>query len=236
MNEIKIGVVEDEMIIAKSIVSTLLALNYKVMEPAANYREAIEMVDAAHPDLLLLDINLGGQKDGIDVAMYARENCSLPIIFLTANSDKETIQRAKMAKPNAYLLKPFTKEDLYAAIEIAIINFQDSKQPKINQSPTILFKDGHNFVSVELNKITFIESESNYLKIHIENERTVMIRSTLTEVQKLLPAQHFTLIRRGVIVNNRYVKKIAFDNIELLSFTFKITAAAKKELLAKLNT
>jgi len=235
MKEIKIGVVEDEMIIAKSIVSTLLALQYKVVEPAANYKEAIEMIDAAQPDLLLLDINLGGKKDGVDVAMYARENCVLPIIFLTANSDKETVQRAKLAKPDAYLVKPFNKEDLYAAIEIAINNFQDNRQPEINRSPTILFKNGHDFVSVELGKITFIESETNYLKIHIENERAIMIRSTLTEVQKMLPAQHFTQIRRGVIVNHRYVKKIGFNTVELLSFTFKITPAAKKELLAKLN-
>ena len=236
MNEIKIGVVEDEMIIAKSIVSTLLALQYKVSEPACNYKEAIEMINAEQPGLLLLDINLGGQKDGIDVAMYARENCSLPIIFLTANSDKETIQRAKLAKPNAYLVKPFNKEDLFASIEIAINNYQDNKQPEINQSPSILFKDGHDFVSVDWNKITYIESETNYLKIHIENERTVITRSTLTEMQKLLPSQHFTQIRRGTIVNHRYVKKIAFDSIELLSFTLKITPAAKKELLAKLNT
>jgi DNA-binding LytR/AlgR family response regulator len=235
MKEITIGVVEDEMIIAKSIVSTLLALEYKVIEPAANYKEAIEMIDAAQPDLLLLDINLGGQKDGIDVAMYARENCALPIIFLTANSDKETIQRAKRAKPDAYLVKPFNKEDLYASIEIALNNFEDNKPVEMNQSPTILFKNGHDFVSVEWSKITFIQSETNYLKIHIENERPIMIRSTLTEVQKILPAQHFTPIRRGVIVNHRYVKKIAFNSIELLSFTFKITPAAKKELLAKMN-
>ena len=235
MPEIKIGVVEDEMIIAKSIVSTLLALQYEVIEPAANYREAIEMIDTAHPDLLLLDINLGGQKDGIDVAMYARENCSLPIIFLTANSDKETIQRAKAAKPNAYLVKPFNKEDLYASIEIAINNFQDSQQES-KQKNTILLKNGHEFVSVDLSKIIFIESETNYIKVHIENERAVMVRSTLTEVEKILPPQHFTHIRRGVVVNHRYIKKIAFDSIQLLSFTFKITPAAKKELLAKLNT
>ena len=235
MPEIKIGVVEDEMIIAKSIVSTLLALQYKVIEPAANYREAIEMIDAAHPDLLLLDINLGGQKDGIDVAMYARENYSLPIIFLTANSDKETIQRAKAAKPNAYLVKPFNKEDLYASIEIAINNFQDNQQES-NQKNTILLKNGLEFVSVDLSKIIFIESETNYIKVHIENERAVMVRSTLTEVEKILPPQHFTHIRRGVVVNHRYIKKIAFDSIQLLSFTFKITPAAKKELLAKLNT
>ncbi len=236
MNEIKIGVVEDEMIIAKSIVSTLLALHYKVSEPASNYKEAIDMIEAEQPDLLLLDINLGGQKDGIDVAMYARQNCSLPIIFLTANSDKDTIQRAKVVKPDAYLVKPFNKEDLYAAIEIAINNFQVNNQPEETQSPTILFKDGHDFVSVDWSKITFIESETNYLKIHIENERTVVTRSTLTEMQKMLPSQHFTLIKRGTIVNHRYVKKIGFDSIQLLSFTLKITPAAKKELLAKLNT
>ncbi|MEO6949599.1 MAG: response regulator [Ginsengibacter sp.] len=235
MKEIRIGVVEDEMIIAKSIVSTLLALQYKVLAPASNYKEAIEMIDSSKPDLLLLDINLGGKKDGIDVAMYTREKCSLPIIFLTANSDKETIQRAKAVKPNAYLVKPFNKEDLYASIEIAINNFQENNQQEINHSPTILFKEGHDFVSVELSKIIFIESETNYLKVHIENERTLLIRSTLAEAQKMLPSQHFTLIRRGVIVNHRYIKKIAFDSVHVSAFTFKMTPAAKKELLAKLN-
>ena len=235
MGAIKIGLVEDEMIIAKSIVSTLQALQYQVIEPAASYKEALVMIDTLKPDLLLLDINLGGKKDGIDVALYARENCSLPIIFLTANSDKETIQRAKEVKPNAYLVKPFNKEDLYASIEIAINNFQYNQQQEINQNPTILFKEGHDFVTVELNKIMFIESETNYLKVYIENKRTVLIRSTITDVLKMLPSQHFTLIKRGIIINHKYIKKIAFDSVELLSVSFKMAPANKKELLTKLN-
>ena len=114
----KIGLVEDELVIAMTITSTLKKLNYQVSKPASNYAQAIEMIERDRPDLLLLDINLGGQKDGIDVAAYTRANHHIPIIFLTAHSDTATVQRAKLVKPNAYLLKPFTKDDLFAALEI----------------------------------------------------------------------------------------------------------------------
>jgi response regulator of citrate/malate metabolism len=84
-------------------------LNYTVANTASNYKAAIEMIEKEDLQLLLLDINLGGQKDGIDIATYVRTHYTLPIIFLTANSDIATVQRAKTVKPNAYLLKPFTK-------------------------------------------------------------------------------------------------------------------------------
>src|SRR5215217_4281149 len=126
MTVLKIGVVEDELVIARTILNTLDELGYAHCGPAINYTEAIEMIETEKPDLLLLDIQLSGRKDGFDVAGKLNESHKLPFIFLTANSDIETIDRAKSVKPHAYIVKPFTKEELYAAIEIAFNNFTNT--------------------------------------------------------------------------------------------------------------
>src|SRR5919202_6006521 len=123
MSLLKIGIVEDELVIARTVLSTLDDLGYSHCGPAINYTEAMEMLEQNKPDLLLLDILLSGKKDGVDVAQKLNELYHLPFIFLTANSDGETIDRAKKVKPHAYIVKPFTKEELYAAIEIAFSNF-----------------------------------------------------------------------------------------------------------------
>ena len=91
MTTIKIGVVEDEMIIAATIVSTLKKLNYEVVNTASNYNAAIDMIEKEELQLLLLDINLGGQKDGIDSATYVRSHYELPIIFFP-NGNPQVLQ------------------------------------------------------------------------------------------------------------------------------------------------
>src|SRR3984885_8608429 len=123
MSVLNIGIVEDELVIARTILSTLDELGYSHCGPAINYTEAMEMLEHQRPDLLLLDIQLAGKKDGIDVAQKLNELYQVPFIFLTANSDAETIDRAKKVRPHAYIVKPFTKEELFAAIEIAFSNF-----------------------------------------------------------------------------------------------------------------
>src|SRR5215831_19490115 len=130
MSILKIGIVEDELVIARTIITTLDELGYTHCGPAINYTEAIEMLEQNKPDLLLLDIQLSGKKDGIDVAEKLNALHRIPFIFLTANSDGETIDRAKKVKPHAYIVKPFTKEELFAAIEIAFSNFSESQRPE----------------------------------------------------------------------------------------------------------
>jgi DNA-binding LytR/AlgR family response regulator len=231
---IKIGVVEDEMIIAASIVSTLKKLNYAVASSASNYQEAIEMIEKEQPQLLLLDINLGGRKDGIDVAEYVRAHHQLPIIFLTANSDTATVQRAKTVKPNAYLLKPFTKDDLYSAIEIAFSNFQGSND-SIIQKESIILKTGYDYINLKFSDIVFMESNDNYVSIHLASGKPSIIRSTLSEMLQKLPSSSFTRISRSVIINHAFIKKIETDQITVSETTFSITAKSKQELLDKLK-
>ncbi len=122
----KIGVVEDEMIIAESICLTLRKLNYEVVGPALNCDDAIKMLADDTPDLIILDLNLNDVRDGIELGDFVNKHYGIPIVILTANSDIQTIERAKPMRPAAYLVKPFKKEELLSSIEIALSNHQRS--------------------------------------------------------------------------------------------------------------
>jgi len=122
----KIGVVENEMIIAESICLTLRKLNYEVVGPALNCDDAIHMLADDTPDLIILDRNLNDVRDGIELGDFVNKHYGIPIVILTANSDIQTIERAKPMRPAAYLVKPFKKEELLSSIEIALSNHQRS--------------------------------------------------------------------------------------------------------------
>ncbi len=227
MNEIRIGIVEDEMIITDVLAITLRKLGYNVSFTALNYTTAIKMIDTERPDIALLDINLGGQKDGIDVARYIREKYAMRIIFLTANSDVATIQRAKEVKPNAYLVKPFSKDHLYAAIEIAV-----ASQPEaVSSSESILVKDGYHYVKVFLNEIKFISSDQNYVTLHLQEAKRVMVRSTLSDMHDRLNNQAFIKVNRGHVININYVTKIEKDNAFIDEKSFVVNKAQRDALV-----
>ncbi|MBD0333107.1 MAG: response regulator, partial [Chitinophagaceae bacterium] len=186
MSILKIGIVEDELVIARTIVSTLDELGYSHCGPAINYTEAMEMLEQNKPDLLLLDILLAGKKDGVDVAQKLNELYPIPFIFLTANSDAETIERAKKVKPHAYIVKPFSKEELFAAIEIAVSNFASSNSyatsTRFASSPAkdyMFVRDGYVFRKIYFDELLYLESDANYITLHLKSGKKVMVRSTL---------------------------------------------------------
>jgi DNA-binding NarL/FixJ family response regulator len=127
MKKIKVGIVADEMMIAETLSLSLKKLGYLPSVPALSYESAIRMLEEDRPDIVLLDINLNDEFDGVDLAHYINANFSMPIIFLTANSDRNTIERSKQTRPNAFLVKPFSNEDLYTAIEISLFNHENRK-------------------------------------------------------------------------------------------------------------
>lgn len=120
MSPIKILIVEDEMIIAEDMADALVNLGYEITGIVGAGNQAIEQAATTHPDIVLMDINLQGEIDGVDAAERIRINQQIPVVFLTAYADQQTIERAKATEPFAYLLKPFQDRELKTTIEIAI--------------------------------------------------------------------------------------------------------------------
>lgn len=120
MLNVKILIVEDEEIVAFDIESTLHNLGYEVCAVVASGEEAIASACTNLPNLVLMDIKLKGTMDGIEAAAEIHKLGNIPIIYLTAYGDKNTLERAKITEPFGYLVKPFEEKELYTAIEIAL--------------------------------------------------------------------------------------------------------------------
>ncbi|HYF50488.1 MAG TPA: response regulator [Planctomycetota bacterium] len=116
----RILVVEDEMIVALDIEETLRRLGYSVAAVVSTGEEAVRKADELKPDVVLMDIQLKGSMDGIEAARRIAEKKPVPVVFLTAYADTNTISRAKLAFPYGYILKPFEERELYSALEVAI--------------------------------------------------------------------------------------------------------------------
>lgn len=116
----KLLVVEDEGIIAKDIHHRLGRMGYDVLIPVSTGIAAIQTTEENRPDLILMDIVLKGDMDGIEAVSQIRERFDIPVIYLTANSDSRTVERAKVTRPHGFLLKPFKDVDAQICIEMAL--------------------------------------------------------------------------------------------------------------------
>lgn len=115
----RILVVEDESIVAFNLQQRLAQLGYDVPAIAVSGEECMEMFSQTQPDLVLMDIHIQGDMDGIEVASRLRETHSAPVIYLTAYSEDSTLERARQTRPYGYLLKPFSERELHATIQMA---------------------------------------------------------------------------------------------------------------------
>ncbi|HUX14321.1 MAG TPA: response regulator, partial [Spirochaetia bacterium] len=115
----RVLVVEDEVIIGEHLCSQLQDVGYQASGPLIDGAEAIEYCRSERPDIVLMDIRLGGEIDGIAAAQSISEDLQIPVVYLTAYSDEETLDRAKATHPYGYLLKPCSESHLRVTLEIA---------------------------------------------------------------------------------------------------------------------
>jgi CheY-like chemotaxis protein len=135
MRRWRVLIVEDEGIVAMDLENQLVSLGYEVPAIAASGEEAIRRAAELGPDLVLMDIKLRGDMDGLEAAEQIRARADVPVIYLTAFSDWGTLQRAKASAPFAYLLKPIEPTHLRSVVEIAL--YRDPVEPEPLQPVTV---------------------------------------------------------------------------------------------------
>lgn len=116
----RILVVEDEGIVALQIRTTLEQYGFTVTDTCASGDEAVASIEANPPDLVLMDMKLQGERDGIETAAVIRAQGHIPIVYLTAHSDDGTVERARATEPYGYLLKPFNPQELCITVAVAL--------------------------------------------------------------------------------------------------------------------
>ncbi|WP_298779891.1 LytTR family DNA-binding domain-containing protein [uncultured Polaribacter sp.] len=235
LKPLKVFIVEDMAISRASLESILISNNYEISGSVAKAEIAWEELLENKTDLVLIDINLAGQKNGIWLGQKIRQHLKLPIIYLTAYGDQKTLKEVLETKPNGYLMKPYQEPTLLTTINIAITNFlaqkEEEKQPHLeDEIKSFLFiKDKFMRIKLELKDILFIKSEGNYLEISLEN-KTHVVRSKLSEFKKLLPTTVFLQTHQRYVINITKIKVIGKDFLTINNTDIPISSKYKKSI------
>ncbi len=247
MKKTSVFIVEDEVIIAKDLSLTLNKLGYNVVGHCLSGEEVLMIVEEKQPDIILMDIMLKGEMTGIDAAKEVKEKYNIPVVFITAYSDEDSINRVNTASPFGYIVKPFKTNDLRATIETALNRFNEEerlkkenamlyKLSKPGASPTILFiKTDSKLIKIRMKDIIYIEALKDYVNIFTVDKKHV-IRSTMKGIQDKLPPEHFARVHRSFILAIDKVAsidhaKVILDNGE----SIQLGSLYKEEFLDKIN-
>lgn len=207
----KILIVEDQVLIANYIKNLLSDNDLTDVELAFTVEEATDKINFKNPDIILLDINLHGKDTGI---LWAKEFVkNSQIIFITGQTEKETMLKAFEVNPVTYLTKPVKESDLIAAIELAKI------KNKVNY---VIVKNGFDELKVNFEDILFLKSDKNYVDIQLVN-KTITIRNTLDNFYKELDSDLFCRVHRSYVVNKSKVTQKKSSSIQVNEFELPIS-------------
>ena len=227
MSKTNILVVEDESIVSKDIQHSLKKLGYHVVGAASTGEKALELVRLERPDIVLMDIMLKGEMNGIETAEIIRTELAIPVIFLTAYADESTLAKAKITEPYGYIIKPFKEIDLHTSIEMAI--YKHSKEQEIIRERDLLFsiienkevsadfifvKSNSRLVKLKTEDIYYIEALKDYGVIHTVDTRYT-IHSTMKDIELKMGAADFVRVHRSFIVRLDKIASIEFPNLTL---------------------
>ena len=244
---IKILIVEDEMIIAANISLQLTKLGYNIVGTVPRSEEALSCIKQNLPDIVLMDINLKGDLDGIETVKLIQKNHNVAVIYLTANADEANFNRAKSTHPHAFISKPFKKLDLQRAIELTVnrilqeqtgnvdINSSAVESSPFMLSDCIFVRHHDKMVKVEIKDILYIEAERNYCRIYSKGKEYLLV-TTLKDMDEKLPNKHFIRVHRSFIVNLSQIDEIATSHIVISKKAIPVSKSLKEELLKRLQT
>jgi len=248
---IRILIVEDNVIIADDMQSMLEEIGYEIVDNVIVYEQAEEVLKTQQVDLVLIDIILASDKTGIDLGKHIRENYDIPFIFVTSNSDRATVENAKMVKPNGYLVKPFEQQDLYTSIEIALSNFTQaakSANPSTNGvleqemavsnsvlKDSIFVKKQHLYYRIQFGDIQFIKADNVYLEVNTVDKK-FLVRSPLKDYLEKLPKHKFYRAHKSYIVNVDHIDAINSKDIMINNNLIPISKEFKEFIIGAMNS
>ena len=239
------------MVIAQNLAFSLEELGYEVCTVVSSGEELLLEVHRHTPDLIILDITLEGKLDGIDTAAILSRSSQIPFIFMTALSDKETIDRAKQTKPHAYLVKPFDIRTLQSSIEVAIHNASARQQQPAGISPepaapseaesgnyllhdALFVKVRNRLEKVGLEDIVWAEAQDIYCNIKTP-QHLYLVSQSLKNLEQRLPGKDFMRVHRSYIVRLTAIEAIEDNNILIGGKQIPIGNTHKEALLNRLQ-
>jgi DNA-binding LytR/AlgR family response regulator len=223
-------IVDDEPIIANDIAGILTKNNYQIKGIADNAEDALRLIRATNPDLVLLDIKIRGSADGISIGHEILKHHQIPFIYITSYYDQETLDRAKLTQPSGYIVKPFDENDLRINVELAL--------NKRNVTGIIrqkfFVKKNNALMSIEPVDIIYAEAADSYTKIVTSSEAHT-VSHNLKAVEEKLVGQGFLRVHRSYLVNFEKITAISEGFIFLDMHKVPLGISYRDELLKNIS-
>lgn len=227
----KILIVEDEVLIAEDLKDCLYAFGYRDVVMAHDRKQGLQLIEELAPELVLLDIRMESELDGIRIGEKLHEEKKTPFIYITSHSDLAMVKQIMATFPAGYITKPFKKTDLLANI-LRVTQERDTA-PK-TESTKVVFKDGHETVILEESKLFYIESEGNYVMVHHSDGKR-LIRQSMEAFGAALNTDRFLRIHRCYIANLSLVERYTRTELRIAGRTLPVSRTFQGEFLKKIG-
>lgn len=225
-------IVEDELLIAEDIKTTIEDLDYNVVAVVTRVDTAIEILKTQKVDLILLDITLKGDSSGIVLAEIVNQEFKIPFIYLTSHSDPKTVTEAIKTSPQGYVVKPYSNSDLYTSIALA---FENKKEETVTFLPNT-DKD-HLFLKIDglyhklfYKNILFFRAAGNYMEVH-QTDKKYLVRKTFKNLSKLITESVFVQTHKSYILNRQKITKFNTKQVYINRQEFVLGRAYAKAFI-----
>lgn len=232
-------IVEDEPLIAEDISSILSSEGYGIAGIAHNANSAIKILKSSLPSLVLLDINIDEDINGLMLAQIIRDEYQVPFIFLTSHTDNQTLEKVKSLKPYGFIVKPFDDKELVTNIQLAIVKFKeehtkDYVESNLEENSLFIKQDG-SLIKVEIDDILYAEAFDNYCFVHTVDKK-FLLPHTLKSVEKKLSGKSFIRVHRSYMINLKAISVINDDHLVINNKSIPVSKASRQELLSRIST
>lgn len=252
---IHVMIVEDESIVAMDLAAGLEHDGYTVSGIADNYEEALKIFTTETVDILLMDINILGRKDGVDTATALMKIRPVPLIYLTAFTDTATIERVKHTNPSAFLTKPYHIENVRIAIDLALHHFAEAKpetetgrvltmqttaekktdkEQFLQLKEYIFVKQNYRFVKFKLAEILFAEADNNYVNIQTLSQKFTL-RISLSDLLDRLRFPRLVRIHRSYAINLDEISSFDEQQVRIGNHEIPIGRNYRQEFMDRFN-
>lgn len=228
-------IVEDEPIIAADLQNQLAKADINVLRIFEDGKSTLEFLKLEVPDVIIMDIQLQGDMDGIEVAENVNRLFQIPIIFLTSNTDKATFQKAKSIMPNAFLSKPFRIKDILNAIELAV----DTPKAEESSDEGIEYLDDRVFIKqkdalekVLFEDILYVEAEGAYTKLYTRDKQ-YWLTQTLKKTEENLKFKGWVKVHRSYMANLKNVDRISDNHLYIGKSKVPISKSRRENILGQ---
>jgi len=209
---------EDKVLIAEHLKEIVASFGYEVLGIYHNKASLLKAITERQPDIALLDIRMESNYTGVEIGEFIVQNYDFPFIYVTAHSDKLTLETALKTKPNGYILKPFKEIEIKIAIELAF-------ETAVNKLPKfMIIKDGTKQIKVPCEKILYLKSDDNYVEVVTQGHK-YLTRATLKELCAEINNDIFIRTHRSFVVSKNHVTK--FDKKNIFIKEIKIPVSKK---------